>query len=290
MTEDAALEHLRNVLREKNPNLEGLVHATEQRLLGQATARGRTYDGSIAGHLARTFLELTRDTVNSALEEAKRIFLMPGMPVDDSTKAGVKAILAGLENELVRLAQQSLDRLAANFPATPRPRSLASEIELLAGALSSEIDLLFHAANASQERQVILRAGETLNANLVLREIFKSAQSSIDIADPYLGSRLFALLTAKQKQVTVRVLSASIKAADLQTAADFKKHYGGLELREQKSGMHDRFIIIDSQRCYAVGHSLKDLGSKDTAVTEAPDPNSVMKLFEQRWSAAQICI
>ena len=54
--------------------------------------------------------------------------------------------------------------------------------------------------------------------------------------------------------------------------------------------MHDRFIIIDSQRCYAVGHSLKDLGSKDTAVTEAPDPNSVMKLFEQRWSAAQICI
>jgi hypothetical protein len=75
MTEDAALEHLRNVLCEKNPNLEGLVHTTERRLLGQASARGRAYDGSIAGHLARTFLELTRDTMNSALEEAKRIFV-----------------------------------------------------------------------------------------------------------------------------------------------------------------------------------------------------------------------
>jgi hypothetical protein len=199
MTENEALKHLRNVLRAKNPDLERLVHSTEQQVLGQATARGRTYDPSIASHLARTFLELTRDTVNSALEEAKRIFLMPGMPVDDSTKAGVKAIFADLENELMRLAQQSLDRLAANFPATPRLRSLASEIEPVTGALSSEIDLLFHAANVSRERQVVLLAGQTLNANLVLREIFESAQSSIDIADPYLGSRLFALLTAKTK-------------------------------------------------------------------------------------------
>jgi hypothetical protein len=90
--------------------------------------------------------------------------------------------------------------------------------------------------------------------------------------------------------VAVRILSASIKAADLQTAADFKKQHGGLEVREQKSGMHDRFIIIDRSAAYAVGHSLKDLGSKDTIITEAPDPNSVMKFFEQRWNAAHICI
>ena len=199
MTEDAAFGHLRNVLAEKNPNLDQLVRVTEQRVLGEAIALGRVYDGSIAGHLASTFLALIRDTVKSALEETKRIFSMPGMPVDDSSKAGVKAILSGLQNELVRLAQRSLDRLAASHPATPQPGPLASEIEPLAGAFSSEIDLLFHAANATEERQVILRAGETLNANLVLREIFESAQSSIDIGDPYLGSRLFALLTAKQK-------------------------------------------------------------------------------------------
>jgi hypothetical protein len=54
--------------------------------------------------------------------------------------------------------------------------------------------------------------------------------------------------------------------------------------------MHDRFIIIDRSTAYAVGYSLKDLGSKDTAVMEAPDPNSVIKLFEDRWNAAQACI
>jgi hypothetical protein len=287
MTEDEALGHLRNVLAEKNPNLDRPVHATEQRVLREAAARGRVYDGAVAGKLAHTFVALIRDILKGALEETKRIFSMPGMPVDDSTKAEAKAILSELQNELVRLAQARLDRLAASCPTTPKPKPLASEIESLVAAWSSEIDLLFHAANASAERQVILRAGEPLNANLVLRQIFQSAQSSIDIIDPYLGDRLFTLLSAKQSQVSIRILSASVKPVDRQTAADFKKQYGGLELREQNSGIHDRFIIIDRRSAYMIGHSLKDLGSKDTALTEAPDPNSVINLFEDRWNAAQ---
>ena len=69
-----------------------------------------------------------------------------------------------------------------------KPNSLASEIEIESLATASpEIDLLFHAASASQERQVILRAGETLKANLSMRQIFQSAQSSIDVYDPSLG-------------------------------------------------------------------------------------------------------
>ena len=121
----------------------------------------------------------------------------------------------------------------------------------------------------------------------MLRQIFQSAQSSIDVYDPYIGVRFFALLSDKRPQVSVRILSANVKPADRQTAMDFKKDYGGLELREQKSGMHDRFIIIDRTTAYMVGHSMKDLGSRDTAVTEAPDPKSVIDLFEERWNAAQ---
>jgi hypothetical protein len=287
MTEDEALGHLRNVLAEKNPDLGQLVRRTEQLFLGEMSARGRGYDGSVAAALADAFLTLIRDTVKNALEETKRIFSMPGMPVGDSAKAGVKAILSGLRNQLVGLAQKYLDGLAARHPRTPKPRSLASETESLAAACASEIDLLFHAASASEERQVILRAGEILNANLLLRQIFESAQSSLDIIDPYLGSRLFTLLSAKQPQVNIRILSANVKPVDRQTATDFNKQYGGLELREQKSGMHDRFIIVDRTTAYMVGHSLKDLGSQDAAIAAAPDPHSVITLFEERWNAAQ---
>jgi len=288
MTDDETLRHLRNVLAEKNPDLNRLGRDTAQRYLGQATARGRVYDGSIAGGLARTFVSLIRDRMKNALEETKRIFSMPGVPVDDSTKADVKTILSDLQNQLVGLAQRSLDGLAERHPTTPKPGPIASEAEIksLATAWPSEIDLLFQAASASQGRQVILRAGETLKANLMLRQIFQSAQSSIDVYDPYIGVRFFASLSDKRRQVSVRILSANVKPADRQTAMDFKKDYGGLELCEQKSGMHDRFIIIDRTTAYMVGHSMKDLGSRDTAVTEPPDPKSVIDLFEERWNAA----
>jgi hypothetical protein len=292
MTEDEALRHLRNVLAEKNPDLNRLGRDTAQRYLGEASARGRVYDGSIAGGLALTFVSVIRDRMKNALEETKRIFSMPGMPVDDSTKAAVKGILSELQKQLVGLAQRSLDGLAERHPTTPKPRPLASEaeIESLATAWPSEIDLLFHAANVREKRQVILRAGEFLMANLVLRQIFQSAQSSIDVYDPYIGDRLFALLSGKQSQVSIRILSANVKPVDRETALDFKKQFGGLELREQKSGMHDRFIIIDRISAHLVGHSMKDLGSRDTTVTEAPDPNSLIKLFDDCWSAAHIWV
>ncbi len=289
MTEDEALRHLRNLLTDKNRDLDRLGRDTAQRCLGEASARGRSYDESIAGGLARTFVSLIRDRMKTALEETKRIFSMPDMPVDESTKAGVKIILADLQNQLVGLAQRTLDGLAELRPTILKPGPIASEVEIksLATAWPSEIDLLFHAASASQERQVILRAGEHLKANLMLRQIFQSAQLSIDVSDRFIGVGFFALLSDKQPQVSVRILSANVKPADRQTAMDFKEQYGGLELREQKSGMHDRFVIIDRTTAYTVGHSMKDLGSRDTVVTEAPDPKSVIDLFEDRWNAAQ---
>jgi hypothetical protein len=84
-----------------------------------------------------------------------------------------------------------------------------------------------------------------------------------------------------------RIVSADVKPSDRQTAADFKKEHGGLELRERRSGMHDPFIIINRSIAYVAEHSLKDVDSKDTTLTDAPDPKSVIDLFEDRWKATQ---
>lgn len=157
MTKDEALRHLRNVLAEKNPDLDRLGRDTEQQVLREAAARGRVYDGSIAGKLALTFVSLIRDRMKTAVEETKRIFSMPGMPVDDSTKAGVKTILSDWQNQLVELAQRSFDGLAERNPTTPKPGPIASEaaIKSLATAWPSEIDLLFSEAErrAAAERR-----------------------------------------------------------------------------------------------------------------------------------------
>jgi hypothetical protein len=145
MTKDVALEHLRNVLRVRIPDLKRLVRDTEQRVLGEAAARGRTYDPAIASQPARTFLTVIRDTLNGGLEEAKRIFSMPGMPTDSSTKAEVKNILSELASQFRQSAEQSLNTLGKNLGRSERPGPLVPEIDKLSAAVSSEIDLLFHA-------------------------------------------------------------------------------------------------------------------------------------------------
>jgi hypothetical protein len=155
--QDEALGNLRNVLGDENRDLDRLGRDTAQRYLAEASARGRVYDQSIASGLARTFVSLIRDRMKTAVEETKRIFSMPGMPVDDSTKAGVKTILSDLQNQLVELAQRSLDGLAERHPTTPKPGPIASEaaIKSLAMAWPSEIDLLFSEAErrAATERR-----------------------------------------------------------------------------------------------------------------------------------------
>ena len=51
--------------------------------------------------------------------------------------------------------------------------------------------------------------------------------------------------------------------------------------------MHDPFIIINRSIACVAGHSLEDVDSKDTTLTDAPDPKSVIDLFEDRWNATQ---
>jgi hypothetical protein len=46
------------------------------------------------------------------------------------------------------------------------------------------------------------------------------------------------------------------------------------------------FILHDHSSAFVVGHSLNDLDSKDAALAEAPEPNRIINLFEDRWNAA----
>ena len=286
---EAVLGHLQNILRANNPDAARLIYEKQQAVLADITSRGRVYDGGGMGQLVTGFLTLIRDTVQAEWAETKRIFSMPQMPVDDLTKATVKGLLLGRMGLTVRLAQEAIDRLSISHPQVPRLHPpLHVQVQRWESALESEIDLFFHAVNGSQQGQRVLRGGQMFEGNLALREILESAQSSIAITDPYIGPRLFNLLTARQAGVMIRLLSNKISPADLQTAEDFKAEYGYLQLRLQKTGMHDRFLIIDGLTAYSVGHSLKDLGSKDSVVSESPDPATLVKLFEERWAVAEI--
>jgi hypothetical protein len=50
--------------------------------------------------------------------------------------------------------------------------------------------------------------------------------------------------------------------------------------------LHDRFILWDRKAGVHLGHSIKDLGKKDTQVNKIADVGKQLQLFEDRWGQA----
>lgn len=250
------------------------------------TSRGRTIDGGAIGLLLSAFQQLIRNTVQRGLAEAKRVFSIPGVPTDEMTKAYVKGFVWDQASTIIGEADRFLFRLTTDHRVFT-PGSIEPTVKHYEAVCMTEIDLLFESVRNSTRTQRFFACGQWFDANTALREIFETAQRSIDIIDPYIGHRLLTLLTVKPDTAHPRIIfSAALKPADAQSLDDFRRQLPSIQVRRLTSDLHDRFIIVDSTSAYSAGHSLKDLGSKDTVRTLSPDPKGLAEIFEQRWAAA----
>jgi hypothetical protein len=76
------------------------------------------------------------------------------------------------------------------------------------------------------------------------------------------------------------------QAINQDCARRFQPKYGNrVELRIIPN-LHDGFVIVDGRRAWHVGHSLKDLGGRDSEMAET-DLESSTELFEDWWHAAK---
>ena len=77
-------------------------------------------------------------------------------------------------------------------------------------------------------------------------------------------------------------------------AKKFTQQYPNLPITIRLSAdFHDRFSILDGQRCFHIGASIKDAGKKAFLISEAEDPNNrtaLMTQATQTWTAANAYI
>ena len=137
--------------------------------------------------------------------------------------------------------------------------------------------------------EVLIESGETFKANRLLREILSSARKELCILDPYVGPLLFDLLEEAAPRLPTRIVTSDkIKAAGLASYRAFRAQYSNAQLRvSDKAKLHDRFILWDQAHGVHLGHSIKDLGSKDTKVSTLKTPTVEWRLFEERWAEAK---
>ena len=126
-------------------------------------------------------------------------------------------------------------------------------------------------------KQSIFFDGQIFDAYSLIIDIIKQAKQKILIIDNYIDDSILKMLSKKNKDVEVVILTtqnSNIRKLDIQK---FNKQYPVLKLAYTNK-FHDRFIVIDNKELYHVGASLKDLGKKCFAISKIEDDEYIDKI------------
>ncbi|MEF2932528.1 MAG: ORF6N domain-containing protein [Clostridia bacterium] len=132
--------------------------------------------------------------------------------------------------------------------------------------------------NEENIKQKIFFEGQIYDAYSLIIDIIKKANKKILIIDNYIDDSVLKMLTKKNKNVEVVILTSNksnIQKIDIQK---FNKEYPILKVAETNK-FHDRFIVIDNKEMYHLGASIKDLGKKCFGINKIEDLDIVEKVI-----------
>ncbi len=127
-------------------------------------------------------------------------------------------------------------------------------------------------------KQKIFFEGQVYDAYSSIIDIIKRADKKIVIIDNYIDDSILKMLSKKNINVEVIILTSSksnIKDIDIQK---FNKEYPILKIAKTNK-FHDRFIIIDDKQMYHLGASIKDLGKKCFGINKIEDKEIIEKVI-----------
>ena len=270
-----------------------VLRGLQQKVLGDL-ARGHPPMSSAATQLV---FQALRDALTGRAEEILSIVrkVFDGIYIEDFEKlsSGLKAeLLSRLEIfrdlaslELQRSTQQIRSNIDAQF--LPSPTAIHEHLNQLQPKLFAEIDLICTKLHDAQHPRVLFKKGEVFAGNRAARALFTKAKQSLDVIDTYFGPQIFDMLEVSDSSIQIRLISDKQPAPVVQAFHAFNQQFNNrVEFRIcAAKDLHDRYVIIDKQQAFHIGHSIKDLGTKDSEIASVP-PAEIMKRFEQLWATA----
>jgi len=126
-----------------------------------------------------------------------------------------------------------------------------------------KFETVFNALEARSDvpAQGIFFEGQIFDAWMFASDLIQSAEKSIELWDHYIDASVLMLLSKRKPDVSACVYLKKISPA-LRT--DMEKHHAQYpEITcTISTNVHDRFLLIDNDRLFHIGASLKDLGKK----------------------------
>ena len=132
--------------------------------------------------------------------------------------------------------------------------------------------------NEENIKHKIFFEGQIYDAYSLIIDIIKKANKKILIIDNYIDDSVLKMLTKKNKNVEVVILTSdksNIQKLDIQK---FNREYPILKVAKTNK-FHDRFIIIDNKEMYHLGASIKDLGKKCFGINKIQDLDIINKII-----------
>ena len=118
------------------------------------------------------------------------------------------------------------------------------------------------------KKHSILFNGQFYDAYTLIQSVFESANKEIIIIDNYVDRTILDRLIVKKNDTKVIIYTHRDKSKLLNKDIEmFNKQYGNLSVRYMEK-VHDRYIIIDRNKMYHLGASIKDLGKKIFSINE----------------------
>jgi hypothetical protein len=149
-------------------------------------------------------------------------------------------------------------------------------------ASDEKFEKIFNALEEKREtpKEKIFYDGQIYDAYSFIIGLIETAKTDIVLIDNYLDISVLDMLSKKQDNVMVRLIT-NIKTSLLQTDIQkFNQQYPLLSI-DFSDKIHDRFLLIDQTRLYHIGASLKDLGKKMFAFSLMQDNELITSLLKR---------
>ena len=143
-----------------------------------------------------------------------------------------------------------------------------------------KFDIVFNELQKEKKtefKEKIFFDGQIYDAYSLIIDIIQKAKHKILIIDNYIDVSILKMLSKKNKNVEVIILTLQNTNLNKLDINKFNKQYPTLKVAYTNK-FHDRFMVIDNEKLYHIGASLKDLGKKCFAISIIEDNEYIEKI------------
>ena len=141
-------------------------------------------------------------------------------------------------------------------------------------------NLFNYIAKNEETTQKIFFNGQIYDAFSLLVDIVKKANRKIILIDNYADTDTLNILCKRKDGVKIEIYTSGKGTLTKQDINKFNSQYKNL-IVENIDSFHDRFLILDDDKTYHIGASLKDAGKKSFGINRLEDNKLTLELINR---------